>query len=127
MNKPLVLIVEDHALMRESLAMAFQLEGMDTLTTDCGDLGLRLLHTSSPDLVVLDVELAGSKTGLDVLLAIRKDPRFAATLVVLHTSEPGIATMAESRAADLVLLKPANLDQLLTLTQRLLMPARRGA
>lgn len=127
MNKPLVLIVEDHPLMHETLAMTFQLEGMDTLMTDCGDEGLRLLHTSSPDLVVLDVELAGSMTGLDVLLANRKDPRLASTLVVLHTSEPGIATMAESRAADLVLLKPANLDQLLMLTQRLLMPARRGA
>lgn len=120
MNIPLVLIAEDHRLMRETLASALQLEGMDTLTVDSGEEALVLLRVNSPDLVLLDVELAGSMSGLDVLLAIRKDPRLASTVVVLHTSEPGVVRMAEARAADLVLVKPADLDQIRMLMQRLL-------
>jgi DNA-binding response OmpR family regulator len=120
MNKSLVLIVEDHPLMRETLPNALQLEGMDTLTVDRGDQALVLLRVSSPDLVILDVELPGALSGLDVLLAIRREPRIASTVVVLHTSEPGVANMAEAEAADLVLLKPADLDQILMLMQRFL-------
>jgi len=120
MNRPLVLIVEDHPLMRETLVNALQLEGMDTLIADGGDKALDLLCVSAPDLVILDVELPGALSGLDVLLAIRRNPRLASTVVVLHTSEPGVANMAEAKAADLVLVKPADLDQLLLLMQRLL-------
>jgi CheY-like chemotaxis protein len=120
MNRSLVLIVEDHPLMRETLANALQLEGMDTLAADCGEKALDLLGVSAPDLVILDVELPGAFSGLDVLLAIRRNPRLASTGVVLHTSEPGVANLAEAKAADLVLLKPADLDQLLLLMRRLL-------
>ena len=93
---------------------------MTTLTVDCGDQALVLLGASSPNLVLLDVELVGSMSGLDVLTAMRKDPRFASTPVVLHTSEPGVARMAEAKAADLVLVKPVDVDQLLVLLERLL-------
>ena len=121
-NSPMVLIVEDHPMMRETLANMFRLEGMDTLVVDRGDQALVMLRTGSPDLVMLDVELAGEMSGLDVLLAIRSDPRYAATPVVLHTCEPAVANMPEAKTADLVLLKPADLDQLLRLTQRLIGP-----
>ncbi len=120
MNRPLVLIAEDHRLMRETLVSALQLEGMDTLAVERGEQALVMLGASSPDLVLLDVELAGSMSGFDVLLAIRQDARLASTAVVLHTSEPGVASMAEAEAADLVLLKPVDVEQLLILVERLL-------
>jgi two-component system, repressor protein LuxO len=120
MNRPLVLIVEDHALMRETLVNVLQIEGMDTLIADCGEQALVLLGVSTPDAVILDVELSGVLRGIDVLLAIRQNPRIASTFVVLHTSETGVAGMAEAKSADLVLIKPADLDQLLMLMRRFL-------
>jgi CheY-like chemotaxis protein len=120
MMAPLVLVVEDHQLLRETLVRLLQLEGIDTLAVDSGDQALALLRENSPNLVLLDMELPGAMSGMDVLYAIRNTPDLSSTLVVLHTAEPCAANLPEAQAADLVVLKPADSDQLLTLIHRLL-------
>jgi CheY-like chemotaxis protein len=95
-------------------------EDIDTVTAGTGKEALNLLREQCPDLVILDMELPGGMRGIDVLRCIRADPRLSTTPVVLHTAEPGVMSLIEAEAADLVLLKPVSPDDLLTLVQRLL-------
>ncbi len=119
-KQPLVLVVEDHLEMQQALVEIFRWEAIDTLTVTTGDGALALLHAQLPNLVILDLELHGTMSGIEVLAAIRNTPSLAGTPVVLHTSYPATDSLLEAHAADLVLVKPVIPDHLLTLVQRLL-------
>ena len=78
-----------------------------------------LILRQSPSLVILDVDLPGTLSGLDVLRTIRNDAALKATKVILLTTQHPAARTPEAEA-DLVLLKPIAAEQLISLTQRLL-------
>ena len=52
-----ILLVEDDAVLCETLRYNLEREGYDTLATDNGASGLQLARSSRPDLVILDVML----------------------------------------------------------------------
>ena len=120
MSKPLVLVVEDHRDIQEILADVFRMSGMEVRTTGRGDEALNLLHQTTPDCVLLDVDLPGALSGLDVLKRIRADSELKDIIVILLTAQNVAARTPEAEAADLVLLKPIEIDQVTRLVQRLL-------
>lgn len=120
MRAPRVLVVEDHPQMRESLVRVLEMEGMDVNSTDRGEFVFKQMKRSMPDVVVLDVDLAGRLTGLDVLQTIRSHPRIGELPVILHTSESGITAAPEADMADLMIMKPADPDELVLMINRLL-------
>lgn len=120
MSKPSVLIVEDHPNMREMLVTVVEMKGMIALEAEDGLQAIRVLRELMPDAVILDVELPGGINGMDILRAMRKKKRFQDTPVILHTSQPAIANMPEADAADLVMLKPADPDELMIMINRLI-------
>jgi len=122
MSKSLVLIVDDHPVMRDTLVQVFRWEPVNTLTAENGVQALAMLREIAPNLIILDVEMPGGVSGIDVLKAVRRNPRLAETPVILHTSESGVANLPEADAADLVLLKPADPDHLIMMVERLLGP-----
>jgi two-component system, OmpR family, phosphate regulon response regulator PhoB len=128
MTKSLVLIVEDHPDMLETLVKIYQLADFDTITAIDSKQTLFWLRKKAPDLVILDMELPGDLNGLDILRAIREDRKLSSTPVILHTAQPGVSNLPAAQAADLVLLKPVNPDDLIMLSHRLLnqAPARNG-
>jgi CheY-like chemotaxis protein len=69
--KPLVLIVEDEALVRIVAASMLQDAGFDTLEADSADHALLVLERR-PDVRVLfsDVQLPGSMDGLHLAVAV---------------------------------------------------------
>ncbi|HET7087374.1 MAG TPA: response regulator, partial [Anaerolineae bacterium] len=68
--------------------------------------------------VVLDLKLLPHVSGTDVLLRIRADPRLAETRVIVVTGHPDLADAVRDRA-DLVLLKPVDVNQLSDFVLRL--------
>ena len=120
MTRPLVLIVEDNPDMQALLSDIFQLEKMDTLTTDYGEQALEMLRDRSPDVILLDFNLSGSLNGIEVLQAIRNDPDIAHMPVVLLTGQSLATRIPEAEDADLVIQKPINTDHLVRLVRRLL-------
>lgn len=124
MRNPLILVVDDNPTMQNVLSMTFNMEGMDTLVAERGEYAWGLLHREKPDLVILDVNLKGKISGIHILRAMRKDPELSRIPVVLLTAEHVAADSPEAQAADLVMLKPADPDQLIMLSQRLMRQAQ---
>ena len=78
------------------------------------NLGLELAHAHRPDLILLDLHLP-DRSGLDVLIALRRDPVTAHIPVVVLTADAS-ATQAQRLAqagASRYLTKPFVLDEIL--------------
>jgi DNA-binding response OmpR family regulator len=90
-----VLVVDDNPDTCELLARLLRRAGheADCQTTSRG--ALEALAAAVPDLVILDVMMPGM-SGLDLLKAVRKDPRTAAVVVVMFTALSDAKTRAEA-------------------------------
>jgi DNA-binding response OmpR family regulator len=119
-DKPSVLVVEDNREMQALLADILQLAGMVPQGVGRGDEAIRLLLLQAPALVLLDVDLPGPLSGIDVLAKIRSDAKLKAIKVILLTAQHAATRSVEAEAADLVLIKPVDADHLIALAQRLL-------
>jgi two-component system, NarL family, nitrate/nitrite response regulator NarL len=69
-----ILVVDDHALFRESVARLLQAEPGFEVVAECGSTeeGLRVLKASEIDVVLLDVDL-GPERGTDLLESLRAE------------------------------------------------------
>ena len=111
MRQSLILIVEDDAPTRELLAMALRDDGYAVEVAADGTAALALLARVRPDLVLLDLLMAGLD-GRAVARAYRETPGpHAPILLTSTTPEPG-PTAAEIGAVG-YLTKPFDLDDLL--------------
>lgn len=66
-----VLIVDDEQSIREALGRKLQRDGYEVFLAEDGASGLRAFHSERPDLVVLDIIMAGGMDGLTVCRRIR--------------------------------------------------------
>jgi CheY-like chemotaxis protein len=66
-----VLVVDDEKSVRDSLKMVLEFESYDVQFAENGQDALRQLATNPPDLVLLDVKMAGMD-GLEVLQKLRE-------------------------------------------------------
>jgi DNA-binding NarL/FixJ family response regulator len=114
-----VLVVEDDALLRELIATALETNGYAVQTA--GDIteAKRILRSTDPDGVVLDIDLGSGPTGFDVAQIISKespgtgivfltqlpDPRFSPTDE--NGIPTGVAYIRKSALADLNVLYEA--------------------
>jgi CheY-like chemotaxis protein len=82
-------------------------EGFEVVTVTDGDTAMMRLGDVNPDLVVADVYLPG-KSGYEICRAVKTDPRFRFTRVVLTAGalEPIDEEEARRVQADAVLKKP---------------------
>ena len=118
MNKFSVLIVEDDRDVAELYGRVLESSGFTTEIVRTGEAALARLSVSVPDVVVLDLSLPPHVSGTDVLNKIRADQRLAETRVVVVTGHPDLADTVRD-SADLVLLKPVEVNQLIDLVTRL--------
>lgn len=111
-----VFVAEDNPILLQGLARALTAHGYAVESAADGVAFLQLLAgtDSVPDLLLLDVMMPGM-TGLEVLQALRADPRWSALPVVLITAATGDALPAEvaSGTGVEVLIKPFRLNELL--------------
>lgn len=114
---PTLLVVDDEPSILHFFRRAFGDQEVDLVTASSAADGLEKAQNSKPDLIVLDVDLAG-QSGLDLFRQIQKvDPR---TPVIFITGHGTTATAIEAMqlGAYEYLLKPLELDQLLDLAER---------
>jgi len=79
-----VLIAEDEAGMRMLLREVLGSAGYIVLEAADGDAAWRLIERHRPPVVLLDHRMPG-RTGLELIGAIRDDPRLGGTFVILLT------------------------------------------
>lgn len=113
-HMPRVLIVDDDADIRTTLAEILSAEGFAVTTAVDGKDALARLDEATPDLVLLDIMMP-VMNGLEFLEHKRARPVAAAVPVIVatasgHTDVPGAAA---------VLMKPFGLDVLLDVMSRM--------
>lgn len=107
-----ILVVEDVAEIRMTLAHALETEGYRVYEAICGPEALMLLTTHRIDLVLSDIQMAGGD-GLELLEKMRKAPTPMPPLAFI-TGHIGINPReAKERGAVALFSKPVELDHLL--------------
>ncbi len=120
-----ILLVEDDAALRDTLAYNLRLEGYEALTAADGVVGLELARARPVALVILDVMLP-RLDGLEVLRQLRARPETARVPVLMLTArveESDIVAGLELGADDYV-TKPFSWNEVRARVRALL---RRGA
>ena len=69
-----IMVVEDNEMLLALLRRALEREGYEVIPAPNGVEMMKTLHSSHPDLIVLDVGLP-DVDGRDLLAALKKDPR----------------------------------------------------
>jgi DNA-binding NtrC family response regulator len=106
-----ILIIEDDALVRKTLASQLAKRGFDVIAAESGEGGVRSFAESCPDLVLLDVRLPDID-GLEVLRKIKEKNRRA--IIVVMTAYDDMKTTVEAikLGAFEYLVKPLNAAEL---------------
>jgi DNA-binding response OmpR family regulator len=100
-----ILIIDDEASVRQTLARILQHEGFEVTTAESGEQGLALLEGASFELVYMDLRMPGLP-GLETLKHIHS--RHPGLPVVLFTAQPDVSSAVEALrlGATDYLLKP---------------------
>jgi diguanylate cyclase (GGDEF)-like protein len=113
-----VLIIDDDKDVAGFFSTVLGLLGHDCEIVLTAKEALTRLASSLPDLILLDMRLGTEIGGDDILYQIRSNPRFDNTRVVVITAYPMVAEMVNN-LADLILIKPVEVEQLKTLISRM--------
>jgi CheY-like chemotaxis protein len=111
-----ILVVDDEPAIRESIAELLEAEGYRVQPLARADEALAALRRERAALVLVDLVMP-AMTGADLVRAVRADPALNSVRLVLMTAAmpaPGEANVA----ADGVLRKPFDLDDLLATVAR---------
>ena len=106
-----VLIVDDEATLRETLAEALQQDGLRVITAADGREAIERFRAESPDLVLLDLMLP-EISGIDVCRIIRRESQVPILMLSAKDSEVDKVVGLELGADDYV-TKPFSLRELL--------------
>jgi DNA-binding NtrC family response regulator len=84
-DKPTVLVLDDEPAVRTALARLLARYGYEAATAATLDQARALLRSDSIQALILDVRLQEEGTGLDLLGAIRREPGFEKTPILIFT------------------------------------------
>lgn len=113
-----VLNIEDDKDVAGFFKTVLGLVGLESEIILSAKEALDRLSVSAPDLIPLDIRLGVEISGEDILYMIRSNPRFDKTRVVIITAYPRLAEPI-ANLADLILVKPVEIEQLKNLMRRL--------
>ncbi len=123
---PKILLVEDEATVRDTLALNLRAENYEVLTAADGVEGLHLAREQAADLIILDLMLP-ELDGLSLCRMLRRDSGSNATVPIIMLTARGTEmdciTGLETGADDYV-VKPFSLGELLARVRATLRRAR---
>jgi DNA-binding response OmpR family regulator len=119
---PKILVVEDEATVRDTLALNLRAEGFEVLTAQDGETGLHLAREQLPDLLILDLMLP-QLDGLSLCRILRRNSDVPILMLTARGTEMDRITGLETGADDYV-VKPFSLGELLARVRALLRRTR---
>jgi DNA-binding response OmpR family regulator len=119
---PKILVVEDEATLRDTLALNLRAEGFEVLTAPDGETGLQLAREQAPDLLILDLMLP-KLDGLSLCRILRRSSDIPILMLTARGTEMDRITGLETGADDYV-VKPFSLGELLARVRALLRRTR---
>jgi two-component system KDP operon response regulator KdpE len=118
--RPAILVIDDEAPMRKYVAMNLKARNYHVLLAADGTEALRLVATTSVDLLILDIGLPGPD-GLAVLSAVRREIAVPVLMLSARARDDDKKRALDLGAND-YLTKPFGVDELLARVQALLPP-----
>ena len=114
-----ILIIDDEAALRQTLARILQQAGFEVTTAENGEQGLDFLKTTDFDMIFMDLRMPGL-AGLDVLKLIHAS--YPSLPVVLFTAQPDLNSAVEAlrNGATDYLLKPLKPQAIIERAQTIL-------
>ena len=102
-----VLIIEDDRVIRHLYKVILG-RSLHVLECDNGRDGLDCARREHPEIIVLDLIMPGELDGLDVLAAIRQDPKMNDTYIIILTgqSDAKVRDQAMALGANAYFIKP---------------------
>lgn len=121
-----VLVIDDDAAVRETLADGLRRAGFDVLDTGSAAAGLEMLRNHQQiGLILLDL-LMPDMDGWRFRDEQRNDPRFAAIPTVITTGAPLVEVVDQELKAHDYLLKPIGLGHLVSVVAHYVRPDAPG-
>lgn len=119
--KHTILTIEDQPDIRRLIRMTLEFKGFQVIEASDGAHGLTLARSSRPDLVLLDVMMAGID-GLTVAHRMKAEPALASIPVVMLSAlgQPSDVRAGLDTGVQGYLVKPFSPRELLALVERLL-------
>lgn len=109
---PSVLIVDDEPSILQSLGGLLSDEGFDVLTASNGYEALKIISTSAPDLVLLDIWMPGID-GIETLKEIKKDNPYIQVVIITGHGTIDTAVEATKLGAFGFIEKPLSIDKVI--------------
>jgi len=81
-----VIVIDDSAMIRKIVSDTVVKLGHNIREASDGRIGVVLVKTHKPDLIILDVVMA-EKGGIETLKELRSDPNFKTTPIIMLTTE----------------------------------------
>lgn len=111
---PRILIVEDEALIAAEIEMTLRRMGYRIAgKARNGDLALDLLATSQPDLALLDINIKGSRSGIDLANIIRQKYNYPFVFLTAFADRETLSKVKDTLPYGYV-VKPFNDNDLLS-------------
>ena len=113
-----VLIVDDHAMLRESMRVALELAAIDVVgEAGDGNEALRLVEQLHPSVVLMDVSLPGPD-GIEVTRRLcARDPELRVVMVTMH-SNPALVARAVRAGACAYLTKDFSMQEVVSAVEK---------
>jgi two-component system, NtrC family, response regulator HydG len=114
-----VLVADDEASARDSLARLLRSEGFEVDLAEDGEKALACLQDTSPDVLVTDLHMPGLD-GLQLLERAREASPELIVVLVTAFADVDTAVRAMQNGAEHYLTKPVQFDELLVIVDRAL-------
>lgn len=112
------LIIDDDRDTADLFSMVLRMVGFRCDVVYSAKAALDYLASHDPQIILLDMRLGLEISGTDILYQIRSNPRLDSARVIVITAYPQMAAPIHD-LADLVMLKPVEIEHLKTLAARL--------
>jgi len=119
MDKTRILIIDDDAGLRKTLADILRVTGYETFVAGNGVEGLTLLKENPVNVALIDLGLP-DVSGIDLLSRIKAERPATETIILTGNATLDSAIEATNRGAFSYLQKPYDIDQLLLRIERAL-------
>ena len=119
-----ILIVDDEVMLVELLTMRLEDNGYDVVSANDGFEGLSVAEQTRPDLIILDIFMAGMD-GYTMLKEIRKNDQMKDTDVVMLTASGKNREVFEKEGISDYIIKPFDTEDFLARIDAILKKKKR--
>jgi two-component system KDP operon response regulator KdpE len=126
MDNPRILIADDEPKLVTLVREVLTASGFDVLACSSGDRAIEMVAIEQPDLVILDIILAGGMDGYEVARRVREFSDVPMIMLTARVRETDLLTGFDAGADDYI-TKPFSSKELLVRVRALLKRARGAA